>query len=171
MKKVSVRAFGGNIDKFIKQSGYKRFTGSDKTLVLNLASAPTIPSGFADRLYLYLKTGGDDLRGGNDNYNVTVFFSNGAQMTFNNVNGSGRYPNGSERGETLPLTPRISRPDQIVKVELQTTFGGGFGGDNWNLDVLEIIALGPDVNQKIGVAGPKRFTGDDKVLTVNTRPM
>lgn len=170
MKRVTVRAFGGNVDKIIKMHGFKRFTGDSKSLELSVAQGPSVPAGFVNKLYLYVKTGGDDLRGGNDNYNVTVFFAGGSSRVFTNVNGSGRYPDWSEFGEDLVLSRNV-KPEQITRVEIQTTFGGGMGGDNWNMEKLEIWANGPDVNVKIGESGPKRFTGDDKKLTINTRPM
>lgn len=53
-------------------------TVSDKTL----ASTDNL----VRTLELEIRTGGDDLRGGNDNINVTVRLKDGSTMVFNNIN-------------------------------------------------------------------------------------
>ncbi len=170
MKRLSIRGFGGNVNKTLKEVGFKRFTGSDKNLAIDIGQGAEVPAGFANRVNLWLKTGDDDLRGGNDNYNVTVFFRDGTNQVFNNVNGSGRYPDRTEQHETLNLN-RVVKPDQITRIVMQTTFSGGMGGDNWNMNALEIRAIGPDINTKIGTSGFKRFTASDRTLSISTSPM
>jgi hypothetical protein len=89
---------------------------------------------------LEVKTGGDDLRGGNDNLNVHVVLKNGTRETHANVNNRGRWINNYCETVTLKLRTPVKLED-IACLELQTTFGGGIGGDNWNMDAVRIMAI------------------------------
>jgi hypothetical protein len=99
---------------------------------------------YVSTLQLRIVTGSDDLRGGNDNVNAHIHFKNGTIQTVMNINASGSYPNWSERVASLVLHSPVAI-DQISHVRLQTTFSGGFFGDNWNLNRLEITAFGTDL--------------------------
>ena len=63
------------------------------------------------------------------------------------MNGEKRWPDRSSRTVNLPL-PDWVRFDDIKGVRLETTFGGGVGGDNWNLDRLTVSARSAAVNRQ-----------------------
>ena len=116
----------------------------------------------ANALILEMHTGGDDLRGGNDNLHVNVLLRNGRSLTFQNVNLLKRWINNSTNMVQLSLPPTLN-VQQIRGVQLTTTFGGGIGGDNWNLDGLKVLhrtrSGGPTLFQRTGQP-LFRFTGD-----------
>lgn len=160
MGSVSIRALGNGVDEVLATHGFKRFTGSDKTLVIPLVAAA--PSQ-ASRLSVSIRTGGDDLRGGNDNLNLTVRCRDGHVQSIPNVNGGARWGNDSTHVVALDLDHAV-KPEDIVELDMQTTFHGGIGGDNWNMDWVVVTALGPGVSQQIFNHGAKRFTGSDGTL-------
>ncbi len=125
-------------------------------LVDNAANSNDI----VNQLILDIRTGGDDLRGGNDNVNATVTFKNQPPLVVHNLNNGARWI--GNYTQTVPLT--LDRPvprDEITSVVLTTTFGGGIGGDNWNVDSLRINAAGKVLYQADG--NPMvRFTGDNQ---------
>ena len=118
-----------------------------------------------NELILQFVTGGDDLRGGNDNVNLLLLLQSGTPLRFDNVNGGKRWPNRSTQTVNLPL-PDTIRFEDIRGVRLETTFGGGLGGDNWNLDRLAVSVRIGGVNwELLDEAGAPlfRFTGDRRV--------
>lgn len=78
--------------------------------------------------------------------------------------------------ETVPLQLNRELPDKflIKEIVLETTFGGGIGGDNW--DMTNFIITTTDIGNRLMVRNGtfdrdgfklvKRFTGDDRFLTV-----
>ena len=154
MNCLRIRAIGGNIDKRILTKEGRpafRFTGEQKnyTAIIN----PLPPStaeyrGKATELLLEVKTGGDDLRGGNDNLNVTINFSDGSRQQAMNVNDSKRWNDQSTQMLRIVLNRPVA-PGDIRSIQFTTTFSGGIGGDNWNMDGLKITAKGIDVSQVI----------------------
>src|SRR5262245_7548076 len=98
---------------------------------LFLQSPPIAQSANENALVVHFITGADDLRGGNDNVNVEVFLRAGAPLRFKNVNGGQRWKNNSTNTISQTLPPTLTFED-IVGIRLETTFGGGIGGDNWN---------------------------------------
>ena len=60
-----------------------------------------------------------------------------------------------------PMTPQ-----QIRDLTFTDTFGGGTGGDNWDMQQLKIRAIGGNLDEILQTVGLKRFTGDDKQLVV-----
>ena len=166
---VQVRARGGGTldNRNFARAGFKRFTGDDKALTIAVNSGPPTPAGLANRLQLNFWTTDDDLRGGNDNINVVVNLTNGQHRTFNNVNASQRWADNTQTTVNLTLNPAV-RPQDIASVTISDTFGGGMGGDNWNMGQVQILAEGNGVDKQIGWNGYKRFTGSDKTLTIPT---
>jgi len=128
------------------------------------------PDGSITHLYATFETGGDDLRGGNDVVNLTVNFRDGSSQTFQNLNASARWVDNND--ETVPLVLRrpVSKAD-IASFTITTTFSGGIGGDNWNLDNfyvtnggnLTLVCANCDRNARKPLF---RFTGDQKSFTV-----
>lgn len=123
------------------------------------------------RLSLQMRTGGDDLRGGNDNLDVEVMMGSGQVIKFPNVNKSENWPNDSLQNVTLPLPSDINLNDvQSVKL----TSGGG--GDNWNLDGIQILTLNQSQvgycvrgNLNQGISLLHRFSGEARTQTYATR--
>lgn len=93
---------------------------------------PTIGSA-GKELILSFQTGGDDLRGGNDNVSVTINLRDGSNIRSDNVNLGQRWIDNTWQEVGIDL-PDSVQPGDILSVRLSTSFGGGFDGDNWNLD-------------------------------------
>lgn len=131
---------------------------------------PAIPTPASDpygklvrEIIFTIGTGGDDLRGGNDNLSITVYSKGTPLKTFNNVNRNRRWINNYDQTFSLLLDSSIPK-ENISSVVLKTNFRGGMGGDNWNMDSLRIEALGKVLYKESG--GPLyRFTGDRKIFT------
>ena len=115
---------------------------------------------------LKIKTGGDDLRGGRDNLNITVHYRGGGRRTFFNVNRSRNWKNNTWHTVYLRYGRRGLLWRRITHVTFRTTFRGGFDGDNWNMDRVHISVFHAALGSRryIGRAGPFRFTGDRKSL-------
>lgn len=123
------------------------------------------PPRIADRtveLQLDFRTGGDDLRGGNDNVNVKITLADGRVITANNVNKGKRWIDGSVNSVGISL-PDTVRAGQIRSILVGTAFRGGFDGDNWNMERLNATLLvGGAAAERCNKAGTPliRFTGD-----------
>ena len=159
MDSISIKAIGDG-EKLIARHGFFRFTQSESLLSLPITQAV---AGKANKLELTFHTGGDDLRGDNDNLNVTIHVRGGQTQLARNINGGKAWANESMHVETIMLDQAVD-PSAIVEVDLQTTSTGGSGGDNWNMDSVMVKALGAGVNEVIFRHGYKRFTGDDGIL-------
>lgn len=118
-----------------------------------------------NEVWLSFKTGGDDLRGGNDNVHAILLRRDGREIRFENVNDRRLWQNNSWNEVVRALPADIPAGD-IVGIRLETTFGGGLGGDNWNLDALVVrVRIGNSNWQEIlSVSGTPlfRFTGSDR---------
>lgn len=116
-------------------------------------------------LVLELRTGGDDLRGGNDNVHVVVLSKDGREFRHDNANLRRRWINNSTNAVSIALPDWLGY-DNLRGVRLETTFGGGIGGDNWNLD--EIMVRYRDGSRDDYMIHPLtgrplvRFTGNHK---------
>lgn len=165
MSGLDIRVIGGGFDNTIKHVGFHRFTGSDKQLIVPINDAPPSLPGQATKLVFDIRTGGDDLRGGNDNLNILTSFSDGHSQSEDNANHSSKWDNNTTHSVTIVLNKPVV-PDLIASVQLSTTFSGGMGGDNWNMDSVTVTAVGNGVNKVIAKYGAKRFTGSDKQLNL-----
>jgi hypothetical protein len=128
----------------------------------NTTTPPAPAPVLVNQLHLVFRTAGDDLRGGNDNLSVEVLFRDGTSKFVNNVNDSQNWPNYSQRDVTIFLD-RSVRAEEIQSVRLSTNFTGGGGGDNWNMERVDVQVVGSD---RRGTNSFKRFTGDDRELVV-----
>lgn len=114
--------------------------------------------------------GKDDLRGGNDNLNLTINYHGAAPQRVYNVNKGNKWIDNYSQYITIPLKPSVAL-NKIKSVQLNTVSGN----DNFNLNALKIFARGYQVNkriyEKLGVP-LKRFTGKDKIFRalINTNP-
>ena len=123
-------------------------------------------------LLLEIHTGGDDLRGGNDNVHVTVHYRGKPSETIENVNRGRRWIDNYTQTVPIPLRQRVA-PEDIVTVVLTTTFSGGMGGDNWNVDRLRVIARGDgfDDREVYSASGTPlvRLTGERRTFRADLR--
>ncbi|MEY4509074.1 MAG: hypothetical protein RLZZ450_1196 [Pseudomonadota bacterium] len=120
--------------------------------------------GLVHEVHLEIATGGDDLRGGNDNVTVTLHFADRSTQVVGNANRGQRWIDSDAQRLPIVLQHPVQR-EQLVGVELTTSFGGGIGGDNWNVDELRAFLLvnndfGAPVYQGVG-APLVRFTGEN----------
>jgi hypothetical protein len=148
----------------------KRFTGSAKTYSAPLTYNPS-GDGKARELIIEIVTGGDDLRGGNDNVNLTVLYKDGSKQVFNNLNRGTGLGGGSYAVYTVFLSKAVP-VTEIKEMVMNTTFGGGLSGDNWNLQELRICARGggfvKEIYKERGTP-LKRFTGSDQNLNLTVK--
>ncbi len=91
--------------------------------------------GLVRKLLLEIRTGGDDLRGGNDNVHAIINLTNGTDQSYLNINNLARWPNNYTETVEITLTTPVPL-NTIRSVTLKTTLGG----DNWNVDSFRIIA-------------------------------
>lgn len=132
----------------------------------------TLPNdGLTRELLIEIKTGGDDLRGGNDNVTVTVNYTDGSSDAYPNINNGARWID--NYCETVVLSLRKPAPlNQIAGITIKTSFGGGFNGDNWNVDELYVIARSGNGEQKIYERTGRpivRFDGNNTPFTIRFR--
>lgn len=135
---------------------------------------PVIPNNPRE-LIVSFYTGGDDLRGGNDNVNVIIFYRTGtgaiSSMRFDNVNNGKRWVNDSKQGIGCPLPEGFDR-NTISSIRIETTFTGGIAGDNWNLNRVtfetRINGIVEGLADKSG-SPLYRFTGSAKTFDIQIR--
>ena len=154
------QAFAQGLNKLsipIASAGMHRFTGSDPSLAVNTRAdvSCSAPANTVRELEFIFKTGNDDLRGGNDNVGVTINFTDGSTQFAPNLNQGQRWPDETTHGASVLLNRTVALT-QIKSVTISTTFQGGSGGDNWNMDSVEIRADG----QPVTTYGFHRFSAD-----------
>lgn len=120
--------------------------------------------GTVHELLLEIFTGGDDLRGGNDNVQAIVNFKNGTSQKFENINKGARWINHYYQVVPIELQKSV-KCEQIKSVVLKTTFGGGIGGDNWNVNSFRVFAQEGTYQRELynGAGDPLvRFDGNNR---------
>lgn len=119
------------------------------------------------------RTGGDDLRGGNDdNLNISFYVRNNdvPVASYNNVNAKRPWGNNSVRQITKDFPQSVNIND-IESVKLVHTGGNGMGADNWDLQEFTIyLNIGGREQLLITKNGSpplplQRFTGDYRQRT------
>jgi hypothetical protein len=121
-----------------------RFTGDTHDLNLTVSSHDAGRA--VSRLQLVLSTGNDDLRGGshlNDDCDVTIMLTGGRTIALHNVNGGQTWANWTDHTVDVPIPAGGLRGGDVTGVRVHTGFGGGFDGDNWNLQRVQLIATLP----------------------------
>ncbi|MGH9520624.1 MAG: hypothetical protein ACRD2D_13285 [Terriglobales bacterium] len=135
---------------------------------------------------LEIVTGGDDLRGGQDNLNIEVHWFDGQVQAFTNVNHSANWGNNTTHMVDLELR-RPTAANQISFIRLihlaqsevvisPDTVASPLGPasaiktqDNWDMAEVVVSAMGSGLGVKVAQAGPYRFTGDNTKLSVNLK--
>ncbi|MGM9508688.1 DUF7452 domain-containing protein [Larkinella sp. GY13] len=146
LDQIKVEYLLGSSSKILlERSGqpFKRFTGGNNgyqnwSESVTIADVTVKPSTTVRRLKLTLKTGGDNLRGNNDNVYAIVKLKNCSQLRFDNLNKRLEWPNHSVNEVLLPDFPVGTQLSDIEGISLKTTFSNGFDNDNWNLDAFRV---------------------------------
>ena len=161
MAELQAFGLGKGTNVPIASFGFHRFTGSNPTLDINAQAGSGCPSGNqVTAISFTFKTSDDDLRGGNDNLNITVLFADGTSQSEPNVNHSQSWPNGSTKGADIQLNHPVDI-SQIRGFSLEDTFTGGSGGDNWNMASMQADATLADGSyHTIARFGFHRFSSD-----------
>ena len=113
-------------------------------------AAPTIfepnlggPDGLVRELRLTIRTGGDELVGGNDEIQATVRFDGREAQIFRNLNNRMRWISFYDETISLPLASPVRLRDlrsiDIMKTSRPSLFGVV---DLWDLDMIEVKAFG-----------------------------
>jgi hypothetical protein len=92
----------------------------------------------ANELNLVISTGNDDLRSGST-CDVVFTFSDHSTLRFPNINQSQAWAGWTI--STVPITGLNGHTaGDIQSITLETAFGGGFDGDNWNVERVQLLA-------------------------------
>jgi len=151
---------GKGINVPIASFGSHRFTGSYPSLDVNAQPGVACPTGnLVSKISFTFWTGNDDLRGGKDNLDITIHFTDGTTQSEPNVNHGDRWPDGSTKGAEMLLNRAVTI-DQIQSITLSDTFTGGSGGDNWNMNSMEAAAWVGSTYHTIANYGFHRFSSD-----------
>ncbi|MFJ9121271.1 hypothetical protein ACIRJO_37800 [Streptomyces sp. NPDC102394] len=131
----------------------------------SIPAAPAPRPGTVSELLVTIGTGGDDLRGGNDNADLTVTFKHQPVLRVSNINHGARWIDRYAQTVRVPL-PHPIDATELSSLTLSTAFGGGTGGDNWNVDSLNVTTSdGKELSRNTG--NPLvRFTGQTHTFTV-----
>lgn len=126
-----------------------RFTGQQRRMMVETGCGSASAGGgtaAADpvigTLEVTLATGDDDLRGGNDNAFVFAILSDGRRIEVP-FNGRRRLADRTSKTVSFALPPG-TRVSQVQSFGVRATLGGGIGGDNWNIDSVNAIAVSRD---------------------------
>jgi Predicted solute binding protein len=103
-------------------------------------------------------TGADDMRGGADHVDIKLILTNSTTQNYTNVTQTGRLiPNYSEIVSVI-LTQPVA-PEAIRAIQLSTNATTGIDGDNWDMAMLAVTAVGGNFNRRLRIdqMGPYRF--------------
>ena len=177
MTELQAFALGKGVNVPIASSGFHRFTGSNPSFDINAQPGVTCPTGNqVTKISFTFTTADDDLRGGKDNLNISILFTDGTRQAATNVNHSQSWPNGSMKGAEVLLNRPVAI-DQIRGFTLEDTFTGGSGGDNWNMASVQVDAVFADGTYRtIAKSGFHRFGADwsgpkAKQITIGMHPI
>jgi hypothetical protein len=161
MAELQAFALGKGINVPIASSGFHRFTGSNPSFDINGQSGITCPTGNQVRSISFtFITADDDLRGGKDNLNISILFTDGTSQAATNVNHSQSWSNGSTKGAEILLNRSVTI-DQIRGFTVEDTFSRDSGGDNWNMASVQADAVLADGSyHTIAKSGFHRFSAD-----------
>jgi len=149
---LSVSRYWSNADndcepRFIMNRTWLRMTGNPlvrfSSQVQEWRGVPAVAvidsESMVGQLLLLIRTGGDDLRGGNDNADVEVQFHGRPSYWIRNINRNKHWNNNELHAANLLLPPGTTAGD-IAGLVLHTQFGGGGAGDNWNVNEVTVQA-------------------------------
>lgn len=151
--------------------------GNSIVLPLAIVTAPAVDPNATVSLNITIKaeigTGGDNLEGGdNNNIDLFIYFKNTAQpLVIRNLNNKRKLANFSNSvfTKTIPSSTQYNIND-IEKVIVAHTGGGGIAADNWYLDKFKLTATKGTENRIVidELKAPIHyFTGDTRRKTFN----
>lgn len=94
-------------------------------------------SAWAQELILEFTSGGDGLRGGDDNVHLQIRGDGVPNIEMSNINQGQQWPERSVRSVRVPLSPTLD-PARLTHIRLSMSFGGGIFPDDWHLDRLRV---------------------------------
>lgn len=161
MAELQAFGLGKGVNVPIAAAGFHRFTGSNPSLDINAQPGVGCPArDQVKSISFTFSTSDDDLRGGSDNLNISILFTDGTRQDAPNVNHSQSWPNGSTKGAEILLSRSVTM-SQIRGLVLSDTFSGGSGGDNWNMASMQADAsLADGSYHTIAKSGFHRFSSD-----------
>lgn len=121
-------------------TGLARLTGQVHSWSQPVSVPPTEQNATLVGLQVSIATGGDDLRGNGDNAEIVIHFSNVGDQTYSNVNQSQLWNNWEQHNVTLSPIPQATKVGDIQSITIVTAFGGGSGGDNWDIYSVRMYA-------------------------------
>lgn len=138
-----------------------------------LCSANTV---HIKRITVTLLTGGDDLRGGNDQV-FGQFWNAGGLTPKTSLNRGARWQGGSRHAYVFDFPGCGMAVRHLRFFRLSTNFRGGFDGDNWDLNEVELVWEGTDARgrRRVGDLGRahgyplKRFTASENMFNLALR--
>lgn len=102
---------------------------------------------FIRQLEFSIRTGSDDLRGGNDNARIFAVLRNGIRQEVP-FNGSRRLSDNTSKIVDLNL-PADTTLSDVQQVGVRATLRGGTAGDNWNVDAITVRAISSDGSAQV----------------------
>jgi hypothetical protein len=130
---------GSTSDTWVLGEGnpLQRQTGDVHRLDLSMPTRRAVSDAAVTQVLLAIQTGGDDLRGGNDNASAKLTFA-GGNKTFPDINAGRAWNNGDTHIVPLSVPAGLSESD-ISGLSITTAFGGGCCGDNWNIQKVALL--------------------------------
>ena len=125
----------------------------------NIANTTYPSDSLVHELRFEIYTGMDDMRGGADHVDATIRLANGTAQSYSNISQNGLFlPMYLETVQVILAQP--VPVTAIRTIELNTNATGGLNGDNWDLQSVQVYAVGAGFNQSLlsPRAGPYRFT-------------
>lgn len=133
------------------------------------ASNPNYPNdGSVHELLMAFTTGEDDLRGGSE-VSMVVNLADGTQQRYQDINLNARWLPHYQETARIVLSKPV-KPQDIRSIVLTGNFGGGSGGDNWDMQSLDLRQWAGTTSSSLKTVGFNRFTGDQKQLTIAMTP-
>jgi microsomal dipeptidase-like Zn-dependent dipeptidase len=157
---------------FREGTPFRKFSGNYKAWKEPIDLSLPNPQTLVKRVHFIFGTGGDDLRGDTDNAWVEVRRLDTVSRRLM-VNARQGWQGYSTHDAWLDMPPATHLGD-LASIKLETTFGGGNGGDNWNVDsiVIETDDGNGGLTTLFKADGRpwQRFTGDHKFKVVWQAP-
>lgn len=137
-----------------------RLTGQRHHLEMPFAPTSAVnPDSMITQLSIRITTGEDNLNAGSssgDNADVDIILKNGHTLPFRNINSQSSWGSNTLHASILPLPPNSLRIGDIKRVVLSTGFGGGLGGDNWDIVKAVLLASGTTPSSPITISDTRQ---------------
>lgn len=138
---VSARGFERHIIYDLEAAPLVRFTDDNRGFIAYLNTG-FVPDAHVRQLNFTFSTGGDDLRGGNDNLDVEIMYNDGRIQRARAINGFLPWENHT----TANYPVALAEPGPLSDIRGVRLIKSP-GNDNWNLDALRIEVV-PERDEK-----------------------